>query len=323
MTAMKHVDQALLQSWQPWLGNALKRFTSSGFAETARTMSMDTVRALVASPDLLYSAAIDRGDQGHGLIILTHARWEARAIHRPVAKVTLLAADSYEIALELARSALVAAKEAGMVLVSFAAGHSPTFIHVAVNDAGFHLGSQALTIRADLNAIAPAVARIPLRGTFRPATRDDAGAVATIAQRGFSSSRYTADPHFPAEWGGMLYAAWARQLVLGAADIVIVAEHADKIIGFVSMCMDDARRAQAPDLMAVEPRYEGFGLGVLLVRHMLDWYREQGMKVMTGKTEKNNVAINALWARLGVLFRDSNIVYHASPALSPLREQLP
>ena len=48
------------------------------------------------------------------------------------------------------------------------------------------------------------------------------GAVAAVGRTGLARARFTSDPYFPTEWGGELYAAWARNLVMGAADVVIV-----------------------------------------------------------------------------------------------------
>jgi GNAT superfamily N-acetyltransferase len=319
---MREVDSTLIEAWAEWLGPALKRFGSSGYGEAARTLTIDALRGAAASKDVLYSSALDELPSARGLVLVRHARWEESVIGRPVAKVEFFGADSFDVALRLARSALIAAAKSDVVLLSAAPGHSPTFIHAALCEAGFHVGSQALTVSADLNRIAPAVARIPVRGRFREATAADADAVASIGGYGFANARYTSDPFFPSEWGAMLYAAWARNLVLGAADAVVVAEQDERIIGFVSMCMDEDRRRQVPDYMAVEPKYDGFGVGVMLVRHMLDWYRERGMKVMIGGTEKGNTAINALYTRLGFRFLDCNVVYHASPAMEPLREKL-
>lgn len=317
------VDLALLDAWRDWLAVAMKRFGATGFGEAARAISLEQLKtAVTSSNDLLFARALDHPEHGRGLIIAVHSRWEESVLNKPVAKVFFFAADSFGAAVPLAADAMHAAADVGVVLFSARPGHSPTFIHLALAEAGFHVGSQSLTVCADLTAIAPTVARIPLRGAFRSATERDADAVAAIGQTGFDNARFTSDPYFPAEWGGMLYAAWARNLVMGAADIVVVAEQNNRVIGFVSMCMDDARRARVPDLMAVEPKYGGFGVGVMLVRHMLDWYRERGMKYMIGGTEKNNTAINALYARLGVTFLDGNVIYHASPALSPLRERL-
>jgi GNAT superfamily N-acetyltransferase len=319
---MKKVDGALLGRWDGWLASALKRFASSGYGTAAKTLSLSELREAAASEDVLFSAAVDEGPSMRGLILVRHARWEEGVIGRPVAKVAFLGADSFDPCLRLAKAALVAASRRGVVLLSATPGHSPLFVHAALAEAGFHVGSQALTVSADLDSIAPAVSRIPMRGIFRPATASDADAVAAIGAHGFPNARYLSDPHFPPEWGRMLYSAWARNLVLGAADEVVVAEQDHRVIGFASMCMDAARRRQVPDYMAVDPRHEGFGVGVMLVRKMLEWYRQRGMKVMTGGTEKSNTAINSFYARLGFKFLDCNLVYHASPALPPLLDRL-
>src|SRR5438270_4668579 len=130
-------------------------------------MTADALRDAALSPDVAYSAVADSGSAGRGMIVVTHGRWEENVLRRPFTKVAFFGADSYEIAHSLALGALKQAAQDGVVLLSFRAGHTPTYVHVAAIDAGFHVGSQSLIVRADLQAIAPAVARIPVRGQFR------------------------------------------------------------------------------------------------------------------------------------------------------------
>ena len=318
---VRAVDQRLLEDWEGWLKVGLKRFGASGYGESARALTMADVRQEIGSSDVLFSHAIEE-DQGRGLVVVLHARWEEGVIERPVAKVSLLVADTHAIAVGLAREVIQACRAGDVVLVSATPGHSPTFIHCALAEAGFHVASQSLTVKADLEAIAPAVARIPIRGVFRTATSSDAGAIVDIAGRAFVNARLMADPFFPLEWGSQLMRAWARNLVNGGADEILVAEASGEVLGFATMTWEADRRRRLPVLMAVEPRYDGAGIGAMLTRQMLDWYRTRGMKVFLGTTEKSNMAMNALYARLGFSVLDSNLVYHASPALSPLRERL-
>ncbi len=315
------VDRALLENWAEWLRMGLKRFGASGYGESARVLTVAAVRSELDSRDVLFSRAIEEG-QTRGLVMVLHARWEEWVIGRSVAKVYLFVADTHEIALILARDVLEACRVRDVVLVSAAPGHSPAFIHCALAQAGFHVASQALTVRADLEVIAPAVARIPIRGTFRSATSSDVGDIIRIAERAFVTARFMADPLFPSEWGAKLMGAWARNLVDGGADEIVVAESRRGVLGFAAMAFEETRRQRVPVLMAADPLYDGAGIGAMLVRQMLDWYRTRGMKVFVGATEKSNTAINALYARLGFTVLDSNLVYHASPALSQLPERV-
>jgi GNAT superfamily N-acetyltransferase len=271
-----------------------------------------SVRSALEGPDLLFSGALEDGTS-RGVITVLHARWEEQVLDRPIAKVVLFAADTPGMAVTLARAAWNACKASGVVLVSATPGNSPMYMHVALAEAGFHLAGQSLTVRADLEDIAPAVARIPLRGGFRPAKPSDADAITDIAGRAFIDTRFMSDPHFPGEWGALLMQAWAGNLINGGADEIIVAEAGGAVLGFAAMTLDQGRRQKVPELLAVHPQYDGAGVGAMLVRQMLDWYRTRGVRVFVGVTEKSNVAINALYARLGFTVLDCNLVYHGSP----------
>jgi GNAT superfamily N-acetyltransferase len=316
---VRAVDGALLREWAAWLGPALKSCATSGQGKDARSMTIDELAAASASPDVLHSAAFDDGSS-RGLVIVLHARWEERAIAKPMAKLPVFLADGYGAALPLARGALRASADAGVVLMWYRAANVPTFLHVALATAGFHVGSEQFVLQADLQVIADTVARIPMRGTFRLATPNDADAVADVARRSFHKARYTADPHFPAEWGARIYEDWGRQLVMGGADVVFVAEARGRVIGFVSASENPEKRP--PGLLAVEPEFDGTGIGLMLARVHLDWFREHGVRQYRPRTEKNYAAINALYLSLGFQIVDADVTYHASPALTPLLEQL-
>lgn len=313
---VRAVDAALVKDWTEWLRAGLKLFGASGHGDWSRSVTVDDVQTAIDSKDVLFVRAIEEGPV-RGLAIVLHARWEERVIGRPFAKVHVLAADNYAIAVALARAVIDACAASGVVLVSATPGHSPIFIHAALAEAGFHVASQALTVRADLDAIAPALARIPLRGRFRLATPADGDAIVDIASRAFVKSRFMSDPLFRLEWGSQLMGAWARNLVNGGAEEILVADSSHGLIGFATMASAAFRGPRVPELTAAEPRYDGAGIGAMLLRQMFEWHRARGLKVFTGVTEKSNTAINALYARLGFTVLDSNLVYHASPALTP------
>lgn len=307
------VGAALLAEWGEWLKSAVVRFGSSGYGESTRGLTTEFLVGEALGDDLLISAALEDGS-ARGLVVVRHARWEESVLNRRAAKVLFLGADTHALADALARAAFEASAAKGVVLLSASPDHSPLFVHTALSDAGFYVAAQALTVRADLDAIAPAIAKIPLRGTFRPATIADAEAIAAIAGRAFVDARFMADPHFPTEWGSALMRGWATAAVNGGADEVIVAESGGEVLGFATMALDPERQARVPVLLGVEPRYDGAGIGVMLVRLMLEWYHRRGVKVFLGETEKSNIKINSLYLRLGFTVLDCNLLYHAVPA---------
>jgi GNAT superfamily N-acetyltransferase len=314
-THLRPVDDALLGEWRDWISTAAKRFGATGYGESATAMTYADIVAIAHSPELLYAAALTSDSGRRGMVLVIRSTWETAVLSRNVAKVAWLAADDFATIAPLAQAARRVGLENDVVLLSASPGHSPLFVHSALTDAGFHVSSQTLTTWQDLEAIAPAVARIPLRGTFRPATPADVDAIVKLAYYGFDDQRFTRDPYFPKEWGRRLFADWAWNIATGAADEVIVVESKEKLVGFVSMTLDRRRRKAVPPLLTVDQEHNGRGTGVMLTRIMLDWYREHGLKTFYGGTEKSNTSINTLNARLGGSFIDSNIVYHATPPL--------
>lgn len=292
-----------------WIAPALRRFGARGYGEYATAVTIDDLRSASSGPDFV-AGALAEHEGRRGLLLLTRAAWEESVLERRVGRVFAFIADDYRLAATLAAWAGRMAKENEFAFMAAMPGHSPTFIHIALQEGGFHVASQALTLKADLGAIWPSVSRIPLMGSFRHASRADADAVAEIARHAFSDARFTGDPFLPREWGQQLYASWARNLVNGAADAVILTEGRDGINGFVSVSKDANDGPAVPALMAVRSGLQGWGLGAMLVRKMLEWYRAAGFQDFVGGTEKSNAAMNGLYHQLGFTTLDSNLIYH-------------
>lgn len=309
------LDLSLLQAWDVWVRSSLTRFSSSGYAESARTLPFGAIAEAISGPSLFFSCAIDCGEKGRGILVAEHSQWEESVLKKPVARIVLLAADCFEAALYLSRSLMDVARNEGVVLLTASPGHSPEFVHAALGVAGFHVASQALTVRIDLEAVAPALSRIPIRGNFRLAVPADTETIIDLARRGIPDARFTADPIFPKALGVQLFGAWAENLCRGAADAIVVAEFNGRVVGFASMTLDENRRSRVPALLAIEPTLSGWGIGAMLVRKTFEWYQQRGVRILIGGTEKNNIAINALYAKLGISFLDCNLVYHASPGI--------
>jgi GNAT superfamily N-acetyltransferase len=294
---------------QPWIVSGLKRFGARGYGEYATATTFEDFRAALRGPAFVAAALLEAGER-RAIAVLTRASWEESVLGRGVGKVFAFIADDFSVAAPIARWAVDAARYHRLSFVTATPGHAPTFAHIALEESGFRVASQAQIVHADLDAIWPAVQKIPLFGSFRHATSADAEEVGFIASHAFGDARFTGDPFLPKEWGQKLFDAWARNLVNGAADAVILAEGKGRINGFVSVSARVNERLAVPELMAVRAEMQGWGLGAMLVRKMLEWYKTAGLRALVGGTEKSNVGMNGLYHRLGFTVIDSNLVYH-------------
>jgi GNAT superfamily N-acetyltransferase len=268
---------------------------------------------MVGGPQLLYAGRVGTLPSPSGAVVVLRSPWEEAVVGRPFAKLALLAAEDFSAALGLARAAVAAAHEAGVVLMTASPGDAPNYVTVALEQSGFHLGSQALTLRADLELVWRKLAAVPAEGDFRLATPSDAPAMAAVARKGFDAARFTADPFFPREWGNELYAAWAASLAAGDEHEVIVFSEGGRIRGFANVQRDVERRPRVPGLFVVDRELQGSGVGPRLLRQVIARYRESGAHYPFIGTEKTNVDVNSMFFRLGYWLEDSSLVLHWTP----------
>jgi len=92
--------------------------------------------------------------------------------------------------------------------------------------------------------------------------------------------------------GGRPWEHWKRRELIGFyrhhPDRVLVAERDGKLLGFVTYSLDRDREVGEIQNNAVDPAYQGQGIGTALYRVVLDIFRREGMKyawVVTGLDE--------------------------------------
>jgi GNAT superfamily N-acetyltransferase len=303
-----------LAGLEDWLPVAFRRFGIAGYGRTGTNpMTPDLLTQALASPDRLYAGTLEESASGKGIVVARHSRWEESVVQKPFAKVVFLAADTYEGAHALLSATVGAMRKAGVVLGTGSSGNSPAHIQVAFAAAGFYVGSQALTLCADVEAVWKKLSKLPPCDTCRIATASDADAVGDIASKAFEQSRFTADPFFPRELGNRIYAAWAKKLVLGDEHELVILEQNGRIAGFANVQRDVTKVPEAPGLFVVDRDAQGSGLGPLMLRRVIEIYRERGAEYPLIFSEKSNSGVNTIFFRLGYWIENMNIVYHWTP----------
>ena len=305
-----HEELAALDRWLP---NAVKRFGTSGYGQSVEPeLTRASLAERIASPNALYAGMV--GGDEPGLVIVEHSRWEESVIGRPFARVAFLGAETHQTALALLREAVRAMSERSVVLARASSGNHPGYVHVAFGDAGFYVASQLMTLSADIDVVWAKLARLPECRTCRFATPADADALVRVAAGAFTGSRFLTDPYFPAEWGNQLYAAWTRKLATTDEHRLVVVEEDGVIRGFGNVQRDVTKAPEAPGLFVVAREAQGSGLGALLLRRVIEAYRDAGSGYPLITTEKSNAAVNGLYFRLGFRLENVNAVYHWTPS---------
>lgn len=307
---LKSRDQ--LKAIADWLPTAAKRFGSSGYGKTMeRVPTAESLAERVGSKTALYAGMISGAHPG--LIIVEHSPWEEGVIGRPFARVEFLGADSYDGASALLREATNAMSALGVVLGRAASGNSPGYIQVAFGMAGFYVGSQLMTLSADIEDVWRRLAKVPDAKGFRFATAEDGDALARLADSAFTEARFVSDPNFPKEWGNKLYVDWGRTMTTSDEHRLLVLEQNGEIVAAGNIQRDTTKAPRVPGLFVVTREAQGAGLGPLMLKGIIKTYRDAGQQYPLITTEKSNTAVNSLFFRLGYRIENVNVIYHWTP----------
>lgn len=138
---------------------------------------------------------------------------------------------------------------------------------------------------------------------------DRAGCVA-IASRAFSFDRFHRDRDRLGDIGDRIKSAWVDNAFAGRADAILVTRHEDRPTGFV-LCQRNGDAAVI-DLIAVDPAFQGTGLGRILVFGVLAHYAGAGRLICVG-TQGDNTASNRLYQSIGFQPVDRQTTFHWTP----------
>ena len=175
------------------------------------------------------------------------------------------------------------------------------------------LGFRVVDVNMTLRRM-PRVGAMPMPNgiEMRNMTPQTADAVVEIGGSGFERSRFHLDPHSADADADEVKRRWTRNCVSGARGVAThVAVIDDQPAGFLSVI--ETTHAQRPerviDLVAVDARHRGRGVGAALVETFIDAHGPLCASLAVG-TQAANVASLRLYERAGFLVSDTRYVMH-------------
>jgi len=147
----------------------------------------------------------------------------------------------------------------------------------------------------------------------REAVPGDIPAVREIAAQSHTDTRFYRDGRFDRHQCDELYRIWIEKSCRGYADMVMVAEHDSRPVGYISCHLKGDGSGQI-GLVGVDGSVRGLGIGQKLVRQALYWFVEQEAHDVSVVTQGNNVRAQRLYQRSGFLARSVQLWYHLWPA---------
>jgi len=186
--------------------------------------------------------------------------------------------------------------------------HHPPSVRLAEKN-GFHFADIRLTFEYDLESQACSKEIEEGTAEIRSVVPADVPHLREIAGNSYKHSRYYFDERFPREKCRDFYAGWIEKSSYGYADQVLVAEVEARPAGYVTCCLRSASLG-AIELIGVDDAMKGKGLGKLLVRSALDWFKDQGAEVVEVVTQGRNYDAQRLYQRCGFITKMVQLWYH-------------
>jgi len=143
------------------------------------------------------------------------------------------------------------------------------------------------------------------RKSIKIAAEKDIPILKEMVKSLFLESRFYNDPFFSKREADNLYQTWIENSVKGnAADIVlhIIAK------GFI-VCKKLPLRTGEIVLIGVKKGLRGKGIGTILTEKAIKWFKTQGVKLVTVRTQLKNLNAMNFYAKLGFHVKEYDLIF--------------
>ena len=144
-----------------------------------------------------------------------------------------------------------------------------------------------------------------VRESIKVATYKDIPMLKRMIKALFLESRFYNDPFFSKQEADKLYQAWIENSVKGlVADVVFCIHHT----GFVT-CRKAGQGSGEIVLIGIKRGRRGKGFGTALVGQAMEWFKAQGIKTVSVRTQLKNLNAVNFYLRLGFSIKEYDLVF--------------
>jgi len=135
---------------------------------------------------------------------------------------------------------------------------------------------------------------------FEHAEPKDLPILISLTTNAFLQSHYHNDPFIPYELAEKIFYEWIKNSVYGYADNIIIAKYKNNILGYLTCKINKIgeKRYGIIDLVAVDKRFRGRGIGTALVKRALKWFLPTVEYVFVG-TQATNIPAIRMYEKVG------------------------
>lgn len=142
----------------------------------------------------------------------------------------------------------------------------------------------------------------PSTFSVREATAKDASMLKSMVKGLFKDSRFYNDPFFTKKEADKVYQAWIENSLNDKTVKTFLAEDC----GFITCKRLSKNKGDIPHI-GVVPKSQGKGIGTSLTHRALKWFKENGVKTVTVRTQADNVTAMNFYKGLGFRIKHIDI----------------
>jgi len=154
-------------------------------------------------------------------------------------------------------------------------------------DNGFKVFGYPIILKTDLNK------EYEKNNNVRVYKKTDLKELKQITRGAFRNAHWYHDRHLKKEDVDALYLEWLRNSCDGRAEIVLVYEKNNEVLGYIAC--NKKKDTGIIDLIAVSDKAKGRGIGKALVNAALEYFKKINLKEMEVKTEMTNITVLNLY----------------------------
>lgn len=121
-------------------------------------------------------------------------------------------------------------------------------------------------------------------------------------------SRFAADAHFGLAASERLYERWLDASLHGSADVLLVARHGGRVVGFTTLKQTGALVQLV--LIGVDPQMRDRGVGRMLMEAAFAWSAAHGAEELELITQGRNVRALRFYERSGLTVKQATCFFH-------------
>jgi dTDP-4-amino-4,6-dideoxy-D-galactose acyltransferase len=173
---------------------------------------------------------------------------------------------------------------------------------------GFNFIDFRITLDSKISDYSMVTSKTISSHNIRTATSNDLDKVKSLARFNHTDSRFFKDSRFDKVISEKLFELWIDRNSSSESAIILVSEIDLVVSGYIAISFQN--NIGVIELIGVNPKFRGLGIGVNLISSSLDWFRNNNINTVNVVTQGTNIPALRMYHKCGFAPIQSKSWYH-------------